>query len=357
VEFLSEYGLFVLKAVTIVIAILVVIGGIVAIGSRNKRSQHEGELNIKKINEELEEHKEQLEESVLTRDAVKAKEKEKKKEDKEKAKAEKKRLKGLKDGMAAPETQRRVYVLDFDGDIQASQVEHLRHEVTAVLTMAGGDDEVVVRLESGGGMVHGYGLGASQLKRIRDRGIPLTVCIDKVAASGGYMMASIANRIVAAPFAIVGSIGVVAQLPNFHRLLKKHDVDYELFTAGKYKRTVTMFGENTDEARQKFQTDLEDTHGLFKSHVKQFRPRIDIDEVATGDIWYGQEALDQRLIDEVGTSDDYLMAACERADVYQVRYEFRKTLQEKLGVSVERGVEGAFSRILTLLSRQQQNKG
>ena len=256
-------------------------------------------------------------------------------------------------------TQKTTLVGDvqIDGDIQASQVEHLRQEVTAVLTLATPDDEVVVRLESGGGMVHSYGLGASQLKRVRDRGIPLTVCIDKVAASGGYMMASIADRIVAAPFAIVGSIGVVAQLPNFHRLLKKHDVDYELFTAGKYKRTVTMFGENTEEAREKFQTDLEDTHVLFKNHVKQFRPRIDIEEVANGDIWYGQQALDKRLIDEVGTSDDYLMAACERADVYQVRYEFRKTLQEKLGVAVERGAEGAFTRLLTMLTRQQQNKG
>jgi len=353
VEFLSEYGLFLLKAATVVVAILIVIGGLIAIGSRNKRAL-EGELNIKKINDELEDHKEQLEDSVLTKDVIKAKEKEKKKEEKEKAKAEKKRL---KDGIASTEKTRRVYVLDFDGDIQASQVDHLRQEVTAILTMATADDEVVVRLESGGGMVHGYGLGASQLKRIRDRGIPLTVCVDKVAASGGYMMASIANRIVAAPFAIVGSIGVVAQLPNFNRLLKKHDVDYELFTAGKYKRTVTMFGENTDEAREKFQTDLEDTHELFKNHVKQFRPRIDIDSVATGDIWYGQQAVDQRLIDEIGTSDDYLMAACDRADVYQVSYEFRKTLQEKLGISVERGVERAFSRLLTLLSRQQQNKG
>ncbi|MAS24682.1 MAG: protease SohB, partial [Oceanospirillaceae bacterium] len=196
-EFISDYGLFVLKAVTIVVAILVVIGGIVAIGSRNRRS-NEGELNIRKINDDLEDHKEQLEDSVLTRDAIKAKEKEKKKEDKEKAKAEKKRLKGVKDAMATVDKTKRIYVLDFDGDIQASQVEHLRQEVTAVLTLATPDDEVVVRLESGGGMVHSYGLGASQLKRVRDRGIPLTVCIDKVAASGGYMMASIADRIVAA---------------------------------------------------------------------------------------------------------------------------------------------------------------
>jgi len=353
VEFLAEYGAFLLKAVTVVVAILVVVGGVVSIGMRNRRSE-DGELVVKKLNDELDNHKEDLEYALYSKEELKALEKDKKKEEKAKEKAEKKRI---KDGIENTEKRKRVYVLDFDGDIQASQVELLRQEITAVLTMATGDDEIVVRLESGGGMVHTYGLGASQLKRIRDRGIPLTVCVDKVAASGGYMMACLANRIIAAPFAIVGSIGVVAQLPNFNRLLKKHDVDYELFTAGEYKRTVTMFGHNSAKAKDKFQSDLEDTHELFKQHVKHSRPRIDIEAVATGDIWYGQQALDHRLIDDVGTSDDYLVAACANSDVYSVRYEYKKSLQEKLGLAVQKGAEGAFTRLLTLLTKQQQTKG
>ena len=108
-----------------------------------------------------------------------------------------------------------------------------------------------------------YGLAASQMQRIRDKKLKLTVCVDKVAASGGYMMAVVADKIIAAPFAVLGSIGVLAQVPNFHRLLKKHDVDFEMLTAGKYKRTLTMFGENTDKGREKFQEDIEDTHVLF----------------------------------------------------------------------------------------------
>jgi len=353
VEFLAEYGAFLLKAVTIVVAILVVIGGVVSISMRNRRSD-DGELVVKKLNDELDNHKEDLEYALYSKEELKALEKDKKKEDKAKEKAEKKRL---KDGLEATDKRKRVYVLDFDGDIQASQVELMRQEITAVLTMATAEDEVVVRLESGGGMVHSYGLGASQLKRIRDHGIPLTVCVDKVAASGGYMMACLANRIVAAPFAIIGSIGVVAQLPNFNRLLKKHDVDYELFTAGEYKRTVTMFGHNSEKAKDKFQSDLEDTHELFKHHVKQSRPGVDIEAVATGDIWYGQQALDHSLIDEVGTSDDYLVTACANSDVYSVRYEHKKSLQEKLGLAVQKGAEGAFTRLLTLLNKQQQTKG
>lgn len=352
-EFLTDYGLFLLKAVTIVLAVLVVVGGLVAIGSRN-RHHDDGELHIKKLNDELEDNKDDLESVLLTKEEHKAHEKARKKEEKQRAKAEKKRA---KDGLSADEQKKRLFVLDFDGDIQASQVEQLRHEITAVLTLASEHDEVVVRLESGGGMVHSYGFGASQLKRIRDKGIPLTVCVDKVAASGGYMMACIANRIVAAPFAIVGSIGVVAQLPNFNRLLKKHDVDYELFTAGEYKRTITMFGYNSPKARDKFQSDLEDTHELFKQHVRHYRPGLDIESVATGDIWYGQQAVDHKLVDAVGTSDDYLVSACEHADVYNIRYEFRKSLQEKLGIAVQKGAEGAFTRLLTLLNKQQQTKG
>ena len=353
-EFLSDYGLFLLKAITVVIAILFVVGGVVAVGARNRKPGNEGELSVRKLNDELEDDREQLEDAILSKDELKALDKEKKKEDKAKLKAEKKRA---KDGLESREVRKRVFIMDFDGDIQASAVDTFRREITAVLTMARPEDEVVVRLESGGGMVHSYGLAASQLKRIRDKGISLTVCVDRVAASGGYMMACIANRIVAAPFAIIGSIGVVAQLPNFSRLLKKHDVDYELFTAGEYKRTVTMFGHNSMKAKDKFQSDLEDTHDLFKAHVKQFRPRIEIEKVATGDIWYGQQAIDNKLIDEVGTSDDYIVSACDRADVFAVRYEHRKTLQEKLGISLQKGLESALTRMLTLLNRQQQSKG
>jgi len=354
VEFLAEYGAFLLKALTIVVAILLVVAGVAAVGSKGKRGGQDGKIVVNKINDDLDEYKETLEESLLGKEELKKLHKEKEKQEKEQAKADKKRLKGAEPTL---EKKKRVFVLDFDGDIKASATDLMREEITAVLTMASKDDEVVIRLESGGGMVHSYGLAASQLKRIRDKGIPMTVCIDKVAASGGYMMACLADKVVAAPFAIVGSIGVVAQLPNFNRLLKKHDVDFELFTAGEYKRTVTMFGHNSTKAKEKFQDDLEDTHELFKKHVTQFRPRIDIEAVATGDIWYGQEALENKLIDEVGTSDDYLVNACENSEVFEVSYEFKKTLQEKLGLAAQTGVEKAVTRFLTVLNQQAQTKG
>lgn len=352
-EFLAEYGLFLLKAATIVVAIIVVTGSVVSLGSRHKRRE-EGELVVKKLNDELDDFKEDLEIELYSEHELKALDKERKKEEKAKEKAEKQRC---KDGLDDDETRKRVFVLDFNGDVQASEAELLRHEITAVLTMATPQDEIVVRLESPGGMVHSYGFASSQLQRIRDRGIHLTVCVDQVAASGGYMMAVIANRIVAAPFAIIGSIGVVAQLPNFNRLLKKHDIDFELFTAGEYKRTVTMFGYNSAKAKEKFQSDLEDTHDLFKLHVKHFRPQLAVEEVANGDIWYGRQALEKGLIDSVGTSDDYLVNACANADVFSVRYEFRKTLQEKLGLAVQKGAEGAMIRLFTMLQRQHHTKG
>ena len=351
-EFIADYGAFLLKSLTIVIAILVVFGGITSMSGRGKK-QAEGQVVVNKINDDIDDFKDTLESHLLDKEQFKKQEKDEQKKQKLKAKADKKRLKG---GEPAP-SKKRVFVLDFDGDIRASATDQMRHEITALLTMASKEDEVVVKLESGGGMVHSYGLAASQLKRIKDNGIPLTICIDKVAASGGYMMACLGSKIVAAPFAIIGSIGVVAQLPNFNRLLKKHDVDFELFTAGEHKRTVTMFGHNSVKAKEKFQDDLEDTHELFKNHVKQYRNKVDIESVSNGDIWYGQDALTINLVDEVGTSDDYVVNACANADVFEVKYELKKTLQEKLGLAAESGIERAATRFLTLLNQQTTTKG
>jgi serine protease SohB len=233
----------------------------------------------------------------------------------------------------------RVFVLSFVGDVSASAVSHLREEVTAVLTQATSNDEVVVKLESPGGMVHSYGLASSQLDRVRQAKIPLTVCVDEVAASGGYMMACVADKILAAPFAVIGSIGVVAQMPNFSKVLKKNDVDYEILTAGKYKRTMTMLGENTDAARKKFVAELEEVHVLFKSHVSTMRPKVDIDKIATGETWYGTQALDLALVDGIQTSDDYLVTRSKEARLFEVVFERKKKIHERLGLAAEQSAD------------------
>ena len=250
--------------------------------------------------------------------------------------------------------KKRIYVLNFDGDVKASAVESLREEITAILTIATPDDEVVLCLESPGGMVHTYGLAASQLIRITKKDIPLTVVVDAVAASGGYMMACIGSKILAAPFAIIGSIGVVAQLPNFHRLLKKNDIDFELFTAGEHKRTVTMFGENTEKGKAKFVEELEDTHELFKSFVSEHRPQVNVSEVATGEIWYGQRALENNLIDDIQTSDEYLMSKREECNIYQVSYETKKTFQEKLGFAAQHATSGVIDKLMERFGSNRQ---
>ena len=244
-------------------------------------------------------------------------------------------------------------MLDFNGDVKASEVDLMREEISAILTFARPEDEVVLRLDSAGGMVHTYGLAASQLERIKQRNIPLTVCVDEVAASGGYMMACLADKLIAAPFAIVGSIGVVAQLPNFNKVLKKHDVDYEMFTAGEYKRTVTMLGENTEKGRAKFQDDLEDTHQLFKEFVASARPELDIEKVATGEIWYGKRAKECGLVDALSTSDDYLMSRCDTADVYRVRYEQKKSLQDRISEFTIKTTDGIATKVATKVSNSR----
>ncbi|MFA2918193.1 protease SohB [Acinetobacter pittii] len=241
----------------------------------------------------------------------------------------------------------KIFVLDFKGDIQASAVENLREEITLILAIAkAGRDRIVVRLESPGGMVHGYGLAAAQLVRLRDAGFHLTICVDKVAASGGYMMACIANEIIAAPFAIVGSIGVVAQVPNFNRLLKEHNVDFELYTAGQYKRTVTMFGENTPEGKAKFEEELQQTHVLFKHFVEKYRPQLNVDKVATGEHWYGEDALDLNLVDKLQTSDEYLLALLPQHDVYVINTRKKATLGEKLGLQAAQMADSLIPTVI-----------
>jgi serine protease SohB len=298
VEFLIEYGMFLAKFLTIALILLFAIGAIVFIVLRAKG---DGEhLNIKNINEKYEAMSFMLNSQVLGKKEFKKYLKKQKQNHKEK-------------GKTVSVEKKNIYVLDFKGDIKASTVSSLREEITAILTIADKKDEVVVILESGGGTVHGYGLGASQLKRIRDKGIMLTVAVDKVAASGGYMMACVANNIIAAPFAILGSIGVLAQIPNFHKLLKKLDIDFEQITAGDYKRTLTMFGVNSDKDREKFKEELEETHHLFKEFVKENREIIDIHKIATGEHWYGKRAIELNLVDELITSDDYLSTAAKEA--------------------------------------------
>lgn len=339
VEFFSEYGLFLAKTVTWVLAIGLVLA-MIAAAAQKRRKPSDGEIEVESLNDHFTELKETLEDHILDEHRLKQIHKAQKKQEKEEAKA---RKKAAKSDTQEEEDRKRIFVIDFDGDIQASEVDKMRQEVTAVLSLAKATDEVVVRLESPGGLVHGYGLAASQLERIRRKQIPLTVCVDKVAASGGYMMACIANKIVAAPFALIGSIGVVAQIPNFHRLLKKNDIDYEVLTAGDYKRTLTMFGENTDKGREKFVEELEDTHALFKEFVSDYRSDLDIEKVATGEVWFGRRAISNGLIDQIETSDDYLVNAADEADIYKVSYQVKQSLQERLehfGISAMTGVAG-----------------
>lgn len=348
-EFLTEYGLFLAKVATFVVAVVVVISAVVSAARRDKdETGFDGELRVHRLNDSYRKLKETLQARLLPEQERKSWEKAQKKARKAERKAA-----GSKSGEANATDRPRVYVLDFHGDIKASDTEQLRRSISAVLSVAEpGRDEVVVRLESGGGLVHAYGLAAAQLDRIRSKGLRLTVCVDKVAASGGYMMACVADRIVASPFAVLGSIGVVAQLPNFHRFLKKNDVDFEVLTAGEYKRTLTIFGENTEKGRQKFLQDLEDTHALFKEYVAQRRPQLDIAQVSNGDIWFGQRALDVRLVDELRTSDEYLIDACERADVVSVTCQRKRTLPEKLGLAVSAALENTVWRLLGTFRNQ-----
>lgn len=325
-SFFFEYGLFLLELTTIaavvVVAVLIVV-------SAARKPQEPSRLVVEHVNKSLERRADAARRTILGR-----------RDSRKLIRERKKKGKGEKGADGPAKERPRLFILDFKGDIRASATESLREEVSAVLALAGKNDEVLLRLENSGGTVHEHGLAASQLLRLRARGIPLTVAVDKVAASGGYLMASAADRIIAAPFAIIGSIGVLVQLPNFHRMLEQKGVDFEQLTAGRFKRTLTLFGENTDEGREKMRQELVDVHELFKARVKELRPSVELDEVATGEHWYGSRALELNLIDEIGTSDDFMLAAAEAADLYRISFRRHRKLMERM----LQGAEGLLHR-------------
>lgn len=377
---LYEYLVFLAEAVTIVVAILVVLSALASFGAR-RRQAPPGVLEVVRFNDYLDDLRHGLEQAMLTpgqyrkaaRREAKAQAKKAKQEAKRAAAAAKRQAaqttsadegdagaaqdEAAQDAETGPdeapaETEEggapkeaeagrrsRVYALTFEGDLDASKVSFLRHEINAILTKAEDGDEVVARVKSFGGRVHGYGLAASQLQRVRERGLKLVVAVDQVAASGGYLMAAVANQVIAAPFAVVGSIGVVAEIPNIHRLLKKHDVDVEVITAGRYKRTLTVLGENTEEGRRKFTEELEDLHSLFQEFVTDKRPGLDLQKVATGEAWYGRRAIELNLVDAIMTSDEYLTRRCQDADVFEVRWVEHKKPWERVLDQVETGIK------------------
>lgn len=337
-----EVGVFALKALIVVLGIgsLIILVALIA-----ARASEKPELEVEPLHKKYEDIHFFLKSFTATKEELKEEKKRRKAEAKEKAKQHK--------HDKSPVHEKRLFVINFDGDIHASAVENLREEITAAISIATPQDEVVVKVESPGGVVHSYGLAASQLLRVRERGIPLTVCVDQVAASGGYLMACVANQVIAAPFAILGSIGVVAQVPNFNRVLKKYDVDYKEYTAGEYKRTVSVLGEITPKGEAKFVEQLESTHVLFKKFVSQYRPQIDLSKVATGEYWYGTEAKELGLIDHIQTSDDYLLTTAQKdTAIFELKYEHKQTLSEKVSQVLGESAQKTFTKILENLTQR-----
>ena len=336
-EFLTDYGIFLLKVITIALAITLPL--LFIIGSSKSKNPPKGSLVVKNLSKKFEDMGSSVRSAQLN--------------PKELKKYNKELQKNKKQDNKKPSKEDSVYVLNFNGDIQASEVTKLKHEINAILLSDTKCKEVVIKVESGGGSAYAYGLCAAELKRLVDNKIKLTVCIDKVAASGGYLMSCVASKIIAAPWAIVGSIGVIAQLPNFHRLLKKNSIDFEMHTAGEFKRTLTTLGENTEAGRKKFKSELEDLHFIFKDFVKEQRPQVDTKIVATGEVWQGEKAIEVGLIDALGTSDDYLVGLSKKLKLFEIEYVEKKNLSEKFAFSTQLIIEKSILKFYDIVNRDR----
>lgn len=329
-EHFIEFAIFSGKAFVIIIGIIAILITIAGLALKNKPEKES--LEIKNINKKFKRYALKLNEGILNKKELKKHLKSLKSEDKKTSKE-------------AP-ANNNVYVLEFIGDKKASAVDTFAQEISAVLCVAKPEDEIMVKIESPGGFVHTYGLAAAQLERIKKQGCKLTVCVDKVAASGGYLMACTADQILAAPFAIVGSIGVIAQIPNFNKILKKNDVEFKEITAGEYKRSVSLFGELSEKGIKKFTEDIENTHSLFKNFVGKYRTKMDIAKVATGEIWYGIDAINNGLVDLVSTSDEYLFSKKDSSQIYTVKIVTKKSFADKFSGSAAKIFNSITQRFL-----------
>lgn len=331
-DFALDIAEFALHAAIIVVGLLIVVAFVASLISKNKDSS---EIKITNLNKKFQKNRLSLLKKQLNKKDLKS------------------AMKDLKKSSKDFEEKPCAYVLEFEGDIKASATEHLREEISTLLQVAKAGDSVILKLESPGGMVHGYGLAASQLSRITDANLKLTVCVDKIAASGGYMMACIADKIISAPFAIIGSIGVVASMPNFHKVLKKNEIEYLEITAGEFKRTLTPLGEITEQGMSKFKEQIEQVHDLFKEHVIAKRPQIELRQVATGEYWYGQQALTLNLVDELGTSDEHLLKLSKDHRLFAIKHEGKKTLKEKINEGLNEQMEGLYTKVIDNLWKQR----
>jgi len=322
----AQYALFLAEVATVVLAVIGVVAGLVLLSRR--KAKDNGQIQVTDVNRQLEAAGDRIQAEQLPKKARKVLQKQRKAE----RKAQQKRT----------EAEPCSYLLDFKGDIRASAFAALREEISAILQVAKAGDAVLLRLESGGGLVNRYGFAAAQLLRLRDAQLPLTVMVDTVAASGGYLMAAVADKIVASPFALIGSIGVIAQIPNFHRWLQARDIDWEQFTAGKFKRTVTLFGENTEAGRAKLREELEEIHAQFRAFVQGRRAQLDMEKVATGEAWLGSKALELGLVDELATSDEIIRSACQRGRVLHVSFQRKLNLPERLRISAQSAWDGIW---------------
>lgn len=310
-DYLYDISLFFLKSLIIVVGLLVVIL-IPMIQSQKRKAGKKKKLELENLKNRFKPYIQEFHQAHMN---------------KKKYKNYLKQLK-KKEPIESEKEKPNSFLISFTGDKMATQVESLRDEVSLILNIAKPEDEVILLLESPGGAVASYGLAASQLVRLRDR-LKLTICVDTVAASGGYLMASTGHQIISAPFALVGSIGVLFQTPNIHEFLKKRDISFEEITAGKYKRTITPFGKITEEKKQKLQEQIDLVYFQFKNFLKKYRENLDFEKVATGEVWLGAEALKLHLVDKIQCSDDYIMEALKTRNVYKIKLKEEKKLWEK----------------------------
>jgi protease-4 len=204
-----------------------------------------------------------------------------------------------------------IAVIDVKGDILSSE------KVVKEIEKYDEDSSVraiVLRVNSPGG-----GIAQSQeiYKAVKEADKEIIASLGSVAASGGYYISCGADRIIANPGTITGSIGVITTFPKYHQLLKKIGVEWEVIKSGEHKDIGSPYRDMTVEEKRLFQDVIDDLFDQFVEVVSVERdiPKEEVLKLADGRIFSGNQAHELGLVDEIGTFSDAIRIAGERGGI------------------------------------------
>ncbi|WP_343192796.1 S49 family peptidase [Buchnera aphidicola (Taiwanaphis decaspermi)] len=228
-----------------------------------------------------------------------------------------------------------LYILDYNDKIKKNKIKKLREEISSIILVAKKNDEVLLRLENTSDIVYEYGLVIAQLQRLRKKGIKLIISIDKIVSNGGYIIACVADHISASPFSIIGPINIVVNIPNIDKYTQTSNLNNQLNDCNTFTK-LTLIKNNTKIYVNKIFNKLDIKKYIRNSFIKDMRPSLNLNKIFNQNYWIGENAINEKLIDSINTSDDILFSKKDTHNLLKIKYVYKSNIVEKYIVTLNK---------------------